>query len=113
MPDKGTAEIRLTFESPLREGRFNFWVDDEPVDSVEFKFKKKMFGKNPSTRIDKTIEIEAGRRSLTVSLEDDDQNSRGLFTFSETFDRGSRWTLRVDMPTDDAKPTAFLVERRR
>ena len=71
-----------------------------------------MFGKAPSARIDKTIEIAPGRHSLTVSLEDEDQKSRGLFTFSETFDPESRWTLRVVMPSDDAKPDAFLVERR-
>jgi S1-C subfamily serine protease len=111
-PDTETAEIRLTFDSPIRAGRFNFWVDDEPLASVDFSFKKKMFGKAPSARIDKTIEIAPGRHSLTVSLEDEDQKSRGLFTFSETFDPESRWTLRVVMPSDDAKPDAFLVQRR-
>lgn len=111
-PDTGTAEIRLTFDSPMRAGRFDFWVDDEPRAPFDFSFKKKMFGKSPSARVDTTIEIESGRHSLTVSLEDKDQNSRGLFNFSEEFDPGSRWTLRVVMPSDDAKPDAFLVERR-
>lgn len=111
-PETGTAEIRLTFDSPLRAGRFDFWVDDEPRAPFDFSFKKKMFGKSPSARIDTTIEIEPGRHTLTVSLEDKDQNSRGLFNFSETFDPGSRWTLRIVMPSDDAKPDAFLVERR-
>jgi hypothetical protein len=110
--EKGTAEIRITFDSPLRAGRFNFWVDDEPQDPVEFNFKKKMFGKAPSARVDTTIEIAPGRHSLAVSLEDKDQKSRGLFNFSENFSPGSRWTLRVVMPSIDAKPSAFLVERR-
>lgn len=111
-PGTGAVEIRLTFDSPIRTGRFDFWVDDEPRAPFDFSFKKKMFGKSPSARIDTTIEIEPGRHTLTVSLEDKDQNSRGLFNFSETFDPGSRWTLRIVMPSDDAKPDAFLVERR-
>jgi len=78
----------------------------------EFSFKKKLFGKEPSARVEKTIEVTPGRRSLTVSLEDDDQGSRGLFTVSEAFRPGSRWTLRVDMPSAEAKPTAFLVQRK-
>ena len=112
MPETEAAEIRLTFDSPLRVGRFNVWVDDEPRDPVDFSFKKKMFGKAPSARVDTAIEIAPGRHSLTVSLEDKDQNSRGLFNFNETFKPGSRWTLRVVMPSNDAKPDAFLVERR-
>jgi len=111
-PGTDLAEIRLTFDSPMRAGRFDFWVDDEPRAPFDFSFKKKMFGKSPSARVDTTIEIGPGRHTLIVSLEDKNQKSRGLFNFTEKFDPGSRWTLRIVMPSDDAKPDAFLVERR-
>ncbi len=111
-PETAESEIYLIFDSPMAAGRFDFWLDDEPLDAVEFAFKKKMFAKGESTRVERTISVPPGRHSLTLSLEDGDERSLGLFSFDERFDGGSRWTIRVDMPRPDSKPNAFLIERR-
>lgn len=107
-----TAEIRVIFESPLRAGRINFWLNDETLEVVDFAFKKKLFEKGLSTRVERIFEIAPGHHRFSFSLADQDGTSLGLFSFEEPFQSGSRWTLRIDMPTAGSKPQAFLIERK-
>ncbi len=104
-----TAWVNVVFQSPLSSGKIRFRVDGEvrEPDAFTFNFPRALGG-----RFEHSVQISRGSHLIEVELVRGDSTVLGEFQFEEFFESGSRWTLRVDLPSNDREPTAFLVERR-
>jgi Tfp pilus assembly protein PilF len=114
-PTPGTARITVFFNSPLSQGTLRVSVDDEPVAEVPFDFTERGFlgiRKKGTGTVKRVVLIPSGSRRVGVELLDADGRAIGGERFDERLAAGSDWTLRVDMPDDDATPGFYLVRAR-
>jgi len=109
-----TAAITLLFDSPLQNGAVNLWFDGEPLAPVAFSFKKSKLqvGVGGRGRVEQTFEVSAGEHEIEVSLETEDRGELGRAEFTRSFAARTRWTLKINLPSSEAKPEFYIVQRR-
>jgi hypothetical protein len=112
----GVARITLTFNSPISVGSVSVTLDGELLADVPFDFTDTGFlgfkrkGKGQVRRV---ILTPAGQHTIGVQLLGRDRRVLGSRSFSEALSPESRWSLRVDLPREDAEPNFFLVQSAR
>jgi serine/threonine protein kinase len=115
-PTPGTARITVYFNSPISAGSITVTLNDVVVGNIPFDFSKKnVLGiKRKSTGVAKRVLLSpSGQQHIGVQLHD---ARRGLIAskdFHLNFPPGTDWTLRIDMPSPDAKPNIYLVKTSR
>jgi S1-C subfamily serine protease len=103
--DPQTASVTVIFHSPYSSGYIRLWVDGEAIDPYEFDFKS-----NDGGRVETSIQVAPGDHSIAVEV-NSQRGSHGMSIFSEQFEAGERWTLRINQMSIESKATAFLVKR--
>ncbi len=114
-PTPGTARVTVFFNSPLNAGTVRVTIDDESIAEVPFDFSERGFlgiRRKGTGVVKRVVLIPSGTRRVGVELLDPDGRSLGVRHFDERLAAGSDWTLRVDMPDDDATPGFYLVRAR-
>jgi len=114
-PTPGTARVTVFFNSPLNAGALRVTIDDVSIADVPFDFTERGFlgiRRKGTGAVKRVVLIPSGTRRVGIELLDADGRSLGVKHFDERLAAGSDWTLRVDMPDDDAAPGFFLVRAR-
>jgi serine/threonine protein kinase len=112
-PTPGTARIAVSFESPIPAGVITVTLDGSVLAEVPFNFTAKGFlgiRRRGSGSISREVLAPSGRHSVGATLHDEDGVLLGSATFDRDLTADSRWTLRINMPSKNAKTTIFLVK---
>ena len=107
-----TAELLISFESPISQGAVIIQVGSAPPETVSFSFTRRgMLGirRAGTGRVRKTLVIPSGQQKVNVALRDEDGQVLGSDTFDRRIHGGSRWTLRIDLSSKSAQPLFYLV----
>jgi serine/threonine protein kinase len=107
-----TAQLLLSFDSPLSEGSVVIQAGAAPSTTVDFNFTRRgVLGlrRSGTGQVRESLTVPSGRSSVTVTL----RNGAGSVLGSETFERvipgGSRWTMRIDLAGRSATPLFYMV----
>lgn len=98
-----TAEITAYLHSPAGKGSIDFWLDGEPLPPHTFTAKR-------TQKVFHSFHIEAGEHTFEAELRFG-KHSCGRFTFTRSFRKDTRWTLKFKVPSKKGEATAYLVER--
>jgi hypothetical protein len=106
------VRITLYFNSPISVGSVVVKSDEQIVAEVPFNFTKKTLGikRKGTGLVKKVMVIPSGRHTLTVELTEEEAGSMGSQSFTENFQGGSDWSLRIDLPKKAAEARFFLVK---
>jgi len=115
-PKSGVARITLSFDSPISEGTVAVTFDGESLADVPFDFSAKAFlgfKKKGRGTVRRVILTPSGNHRIGVELRDRRRGVLGSSTFARLLEPDSEWTLRVDLPNENAQPNFFLVKSAR
>jgi Tfp pilus assembly protein PilF len=115
-PKSGVARITLSFDSPISEGTVAVTFDGETLADVPFDFSAKAFlgfKKKGRGTVRRVILTPSGNHRIGVELRDRRRGVLGSSTFARLLEPDSEWTLRVDLPKENAQPNFFLVKSAR
>ena len=115
-PKAGVSRITLSFDSPISEGTVAVTFDGEGLADVPFDFSTKAilgFKKKGRGTVRRVILTPSGNHQIGVELRDRRRGVLGSSTFARLLEPDSEWTLRVDLPSENAQPNFFLVKSAR
>ncbi len=115
-PTPGTAQITLLFESPINSGDITVTLNDAVQTLVEFDFTERgILGikRQGAGSIRRILQVPSGELRLGVQLRDRKRGLVGSASFQRSLPPGTDWTLRIDLPSAEAKPSFYLVKTSR
>jgi hypothetical protein len=116
-PTPGRCRITVFFRSPLSAGSVVVTVRGVTRQEIPFDFTEKaLFGlrtRKGTGTVKDVFTVPSGEQTLTAELVDGERGSLGTATFRRELEAGSDWSLRIDLPDRDGKPSFFLVQSSR
>ncbi len=112
-PKSGVARITVTFNSPVSEGSLIVTLNGESLADVPFDFSTSNFlglKKKGRGTVRRVILTPSGQHTIGIQLRHPKRGLLGSATFDRKLVPDSNWTLRVDLPSEKADPSFFLVE---
>jgi serine/threonine-protein kinase len=112
----GIARITLHFDSPISSGTVAVSLNGEALAEVPFDFSTAGFlglRKKGRGAVRRVLLTPAGEHRIGVELLHPTRGVLGSASFIRGLDPDSDWTLRVDLPSERAEPSFFLVQRAR
>jgi hypothetical protein len=115
-PESGIARITVTFDSPLSSGTVALTLDGELLADVPFDFSTPGFlglKKKGRGTVRRVVLTPSGEHTVGVELRSPERGLIGSASFSRRLAADSDWTLRIDLPREQAEANFFLVQRAR
>lgn len=112
----GTAKLDIYFNSPIAVGTVVVRLDDQPLANKPFDFRTRGFlgmWKNSSGEFRDSVSVPSGRHTLAVRLLDGKGSVLGEQSLPAQFAIDGRYSIRIDMDSQQAVPRFSLRGRAR
>jgi S1-C subfamily serine protease len=100
-----TATVTVVFHSPFATGSIKMWVDGDAIDPHDFHFTG-----GEGRRVEIPVAVPPGEHTVAVEVLSE-HSAHGMSFFTESFEAGEGWTLRIDLADRKGKAKAYLVRR--
>ncbi|HSO23821.1 MAG TPA: serine/threonine-protein kinase [Chondromyces sp.] len=113
-PESGIARITVVFDSPLSSGTVALALNGESLAEVPFDFTTSGFlglRKKGRGTVRRVVLTPSGEHRIGIELRHPKRGVMGSASFIRKLAPDSDWTLRVDLPSEQAEPSFFLVAR--
>ncbi len=113
-PQAGIARIAVVFDSPISSGAVALTLNGESLAEVPFDFTTSGFlglRKKGRGTVRRVVLTPSGEHRVGIELRHAKRGVLGSASFVRKLAPNSDWTLRVDLPSEEAEPSFFLVAR--
>ena len=113
-PQAGIARITVVFDSPISSGTVAVTLNGESLAEVPFDFTTTGFlglKKKGRGAVRRVVLTPSGEHRIDIELRHAKRGVMGSASFVRKLAPDSDWTLRVDLPSEQAEPSFFLVAR--